>query len=52
MLLIIVAAAMLTAPVGLSVVGLAPLVVGALLIFYHIKTNRKIGRNDEASVRG
>jgi TRAP-type uncharacterized transport system fused permease subunit len=52
MLLILVAIAMLIAPVSLSIVGLAPLVVGALLILYHVRTNRNPKRNGEASVRG
>ena len=51
MLLIIVAIAMLIAPVSLSIAGLAPLVVGALLILYNVRTNRNLKRNGEASVR-
>jgi TRAP-type uncharacterized transport system fused permease subunit len=39
-LLTIVAAAMVIAPIGWSVPGLAPLIVGVLMILHHLRATR------------
>ena len=49
-LLIIVALAMLIAPIGLSLPGLAPLIVGVLMILHHLRVTRAPAREDGAPV--
>ena len=49
-LLIIVAFAMVIAPIGWSIPGLAPLVAGILMILHHLRVTRGPARESEASV--
>ncbi|MCX5831467.1 MAG: TRAP transporter fused permease subunit [Deltaproteobacteria bacterium] len=49
-LLIIVALAMVIAPVGWSIPGLAPLLAGILMIMHHLRATRGPVRKSEASV--
>ncbi len=49
-LLIIVALAMLIAPIGLSLPGLAPLIAGVLMILHHLRVTRAPAREDGAPV--
>jgi TRAP transporter 4TM/12TM fusion protein len=49
-LLILVAFAMVIAPIGWSIPGLAPLAVGVLMILHHLRVTRGSARKSEASV--
>ena len=49
-LLIIVAFAMVIAPIGWSVPGLAPLAAGVLMTVHHLRVTRGVARKSEASV--
>ena len=49
-LLIIVALAMLIAPIGPSIPGLAPLIAGVLMILHHLRVTRGPAREDRAPV--
>jgi TRAP transporter 4TM/12TM fusion protein len=46
-LLVIVAVAMVIAPIGWSIPGLAPLVAGALMVLHHLRVNRGIVHQGE-----
>ena len=50
-LLIIVAVAMVIAPIGLSIPGLAPLVAGILMILHHLRVTRGPGHGRRVPVR-
>jgi TRAP-type uncharacterized transport system fused permease subunit len=49
-LLVIVAFAMVIAPIGWSIPGMAPLAVGILMILYHLRVTRGKTRKSEAPV--
>ena len=48
-LLIVAAVAMIIAPIGLTIPGLAPLVAGVLMILHHLRTTREPAREREVS---